>query len=299
MIFIYIHCVRHDDTQKFCSETLCTESVTNFLNDNFITWIGNVSNPDAYQLSHTLGVTTFPFISVLAPHARQLAVVFRHTGLLSSDALIAAMVHMMDQHQSVIQQIKQKTQSDNLSRQLIQQQDREYKEALERDRKQLQYQREEEKKAAEEKEKKRKERDEQLKLVAKIEAEKKAKEDERTKKRESLPPEPPSSNASASVCIRLPNGTKVNRRFLQDTKMKVIFDFIESNDLSSNGEEIGRYQIVSNYPRRVHSNPDVDLKSLGLGRQCLLFVEEVLDEEKNNVAKNDDLSTDALGNQNE
>jgi len=43
--------------------------------------------------------------------------------------------------------------------------------------------------------------------------------------------EPDAGPDVASVCIRLPDGTKVKRRFLMSTSLKVIFDYVDSHEL--------------------------------------------------------------------
>jgi hypothetical protein len=55
----------HEDTQKFCQQTFCTQSFSSFADQNMITWIGKVWDPEAYGLSIQYKVTAFPYCALL------------------------------------------------------------------------------------------------------------------------------------------------------------------------------------------------------------------------------------------
>jgi hypothetical protein len=73
-----------------------------------------------------------------------------------------------------------------------------------------------------------------------------------------------------------------------------VFNWIESNPSSivqtaaeslsirrMRGGEVltpGKHQVVSNFPRAIHSDPDALLSSARLGKQAVLFVEEIIDD---------------------
>ncbi len=50
------------------------------------------------------------------------------------------------------------------------------------------------------------------------------------------------------------------------------------------GVPIGKYQVVTNIPRRVFEDASVSLKEAGLGRQVVLFVQEVDHPNESNFA---------------
>ena len=47
-----------------------------------------------------------------------------------------------------------------------------------------------------------------------------------------------------------------------------------------NGEELGVYQLVTGMPRQVMGDRNVDLKSTGLGRNVLLIVEKITEDDQ-------------------
>lgn len=64
-LLVYIHSPMHEDTPRFCHQVLCTQSFTQFANENFVCWSGRVWDPEAYDLSHQLRASSFPFVALL------------------------------------------------------------------------------------------------------------------------------------------------------------------------------------------------------------------------------------------
>ena len=64
-LLIYIHSPMHEDTPRFCHQVMCTQSFAQFANENFVCWSGRVWDPEAYDLSHQLRASSFPFVALL------------------------------------------------------------------------------------------------------------------------------------------------------------------------------------------------------------------------------------------
>ncbi|KAJ4946475.1 hypothetical protein JOQ06_024142 [Pogonophryne albipinna] len=106
-------------------------------------------------------------------------------------------------------------------------------------------------------------------------------EEEKERKSECLPPEPlPDDPESVKIVFKLPNDTRVERRFLFGQSLTVIYDF-----LFSLKESPEKFQIITNFPRRVlpclpteeQPNPPT-LKEAGLSRSEVLFVQDLTDD---------------------
>lgn len=70
-------------------------------------------------------------------------------------------------------------------------------------------------------------------------------------KNAALPPQPQAGDPeSISIIIRMPDGSRYNRRFRKGDQLKVLFDFV---DVESNGQIVkpASYQLVVPYPRKV------------------------------------------------
>ena len=98
-------------------------------------------------------------------------------------------------------------------------------------------------------------------------------------KEASLPPEP-TGNAEGpivSCLIRMPDGTRASRSFLQSQGAQVLFDFADAR--GGGGLPPGTYQLVMQFPRRVITAELAQAKSLaevGLNsQQEVLLLERV------------------------
>ncbi|GMN68695.1 hypothetical protein TIFTF001_037751 [Ficus carica] len=92
-------------------------------------------------------------------------------------------------------------------------------------------------------------------------------------KKASLPSEPASDDQNAvTLLVRMPNGSRLGRRFLKSDKLQILFDFIDING----AVKPGTYRVVRSYPRRAFKVDDglLTLSELGLtNKQEALFLE--------------------------
>ncbi|MEE6479872.1 hypothetical protein FKM82_012395 [Ascaphus truei] len=106
-------------------------------------------------------------------------------------------------------------------------------------------------------------------------------QEEKERKSECLPAEPlPDHPDGVKIIFKMPNDTRVERRFLFTQSLLVIHDF-----LFSLKETPEKFQIVANFPRRVLPCLPSDevpvpptLQEAGFGRSQLLFVQDLTDE---------------------
>ena len=93
-------------------------------------------------------------------------------------------------------------------------------------------------------------------------------------KKRRLPVEPAADDADAlALVIRLPSGTRLKRRFSRADAMGSVFDFV---DVEGDSElTAGKYQLVTNFPRKVFELGVVaSLSELFSSKQEALFVEQ-------------------------
>lgn len=289
LLFLYLHCAAHDDTEEFVRTGLCVESTCNFLRENFVSWMGTTKHADAYRLCQTFNVLSFPYIAVLAPQGsgNSVAVVFRHTGVLTSDALIRELLQRMEMHSQVTQTINATKSAEEEQREqarsLREQQDAEYEESLLMDQG-LREAAEREERETEEllrisRETEAAAEAERQRQAALEEERRAAAEAERVALSASLPPEPESTvDGVVTLALRLPNAKKVARRFVDTQTLGTVRQYLASlEEMEPYGDQ---YQILSNFPRRVHADPDATLASLKLGKQIQLIVESTQEDEE-------------------
>ncbi|KAH9317062.1 hypothetical protein KI387_018831, partial [Taxus chinensis] len=71
LLFVYLHSPEHPNTSGFCQDTLCSDVVVDFVNQNFVSWGGNVRASEGFKMSNSLKASTFPFCAVVMPATNQ------------------------------------------------------------------------------------------------------------------------------------------------------------------------------------------------------------------------------------
>jgi FAS-associated factor 2 len=64
-LFVYLHSSQHTNTPSFCRNTLSSETVISFVNENFVAWGGDVRSSEGFQLSNSFKATTYPFCAIV------------------------------------------------------------------------------------------------------------------------------------------------------------------------------------------------------------------------------------------
>jgi hypothetical protein len=177
-----------------------------------------------------------------------------------------------------------------LNRQLVQEQDMEYQQALRADSELAERkarEKQEEEKGLQEIEKQKKLKSQELEAEAKKEERRRQR---RQLKLERVGPEPEVGVEVITVRVRLPNGDKVQRKFLKKDQLLKVFHWIEGQELKGiegfalelppGVDEVGAgkyYYVVTTHPRNVYDDGAVNLATLG-GGGVMLIVEEAQDE---------------------
>jgi hypothetical protein len=71
-----------------------------------------------------------------------------------------------------------------------------------------------------------------------------------------------------------------------------VYDFIDTHEQWPEEARPARYQLFTNMPKQVFSNRAADLRSSGLGRKALLYVEEVEDAHSESAMVDEDEGTE-------
>jgi len=83
---------------------------------------------------------------------------------------------------------------------------------------------------------------------------------------ETMEPEPPKGADISELVIRLPDGSRLERRFNKNTKLEVVYSFLKSKGISGK-------KLVSNYPRKEYSETSLTLEQAGLFPGIALIVQ--------------------------
>lgn len=273
-LLVYLHGEDHQDSDEFCRNTLCTTEVTQFVNSRMLFWACSTNKPEGFRVSQALRENTYPFLAMIMLKDRRMTVVGRLEGLIQPQDLINQLTFIMEANQTYLVSERLEREERNQTQVLRQQQDEAYLQSLRADQ-------EKERKRREKQEQKRREEEEvQLRLQAE-ERKKRNLQEEKERRSECLPAEPESDHPdSLKIIFKMPNDTRVERRFLFTQSLSVIHDF-----LFSLKEAPEHFQIVANFPRRVlpclptEEGPvPPTLQEAGLSRSQLLFVQDLTDE---------------------
>lgn len=206
---------RITETTHFCRNTLSNEAVIEYINRNMILWGADIASPEGYRVSHSINARTHPYLVMVVLRDNKMTIVARMEGDCTADELLSRMRRVVSENDRWLNAAR----NDRLERELTQtlraQQDSAFEESL---------------KADQEKERKRKkEREEQEKIEREIreleETEIRRKELKERLKLElvnSVPSEPSESDEHAiNIVFKLPNGLRINRRFLKSSSLRV------------------------------------------------------------------------------
>ncbi|XP_062995133.1 FAS-associated factor 1 [Elgaria multicarinata webbii] len=274
LLAVYLH---HDEsvlTNVFCSQMLCAESIVSYLSQNFITWAWDMTKEA--NRARFLTMCTRHFGSVVAQTIRtqktdQFPLFLIIMGKRSSNEvlnviqgnttvdelmmrLMAAMEIFSAQQQEDIKDEDEREARENVKRE----QDEAYRISLEADRA------------------KREAQEREIAEQFRLEQIKKEQEEEREAIRlsleQALPPEPKeeSTESLSKLRIRTPSGEFFERRFLANSKLQVVFDFV-----ASKGYPWEEFKLLGTFPRRDVSqlDPNKSLLELKLYPQETLFLE--------------------------
>ncbi|KAJ3214026.1 hypothetical protein HDU67_002170 [Dinochytrium kinnereticum] len=267
-LLVYLQSSDHDDTPSFNRNTLTSERLINFIHEsNILLWAGDIKEAETFLVSNVLLATRYPFLALIAPQGSRMVVIDRLEGPSSPEELIAAVSHHVNRFDTNLHAIRADRERQDQARSIREQQDQAYQASLRADQ-------EKERKAQEERERIRKEKEEvelqQRERENKIDAKKRRKEELRM----NLAPEPPLTvKEVAKISLRLPSGERVIRRFLADEKLEILYNFIESLDLSPLSIEAD-IVAVNTYPRKVLLDLSQTLREAGLYPNASLIVEE-------------------------
>uniref|UniRef100_A0A8C9W9P8 FAS-associated factor 2 n=1 Tax=Scleropages formosus TaxID=113540 RepID=A0A8C9W9P8_SCLFO len=257
-----------------CSNTLCSEEVVNFINGRMLLWACSSNKPEGYRVSQALRENTYPFLAMIMLKDRKMTVVGRLEGVIQPEDLINQLTFIMEANQTYLMSERLEREERNQTQVLRQQQDEAYMASLRADQ-------EKDRKKREEQEQRRHQEEMARQSILAEERRRRTLQEEKERKSECLPQEPAVDDPdSVKIVFKLPNDSRVERRFLFTQSLTVIHDF-----LFSLKETPEKFQIVTNFPRRVlpclpteeQPNPPT-LQEAGLSRSEVLFVQDLTDD---------------------
>ena len=87
-LLVYLHSEDHQDTDRFCSEVLGSQTVIQQIQDlNIMFWTCSVRRMEGYKVSQALRENSYPFLALIVLRQHRMVVVARQEGMVRPDSL--------------------------------------------------------------------------------------------------------------------------------------------------------------------------------------------------------------------
>lgn len=239
-LVVYLHSKDHQDTDRFCRQTLSNPDVINYINENCIMWACSVDTKEGYQASLSLRENSYPFLALVALCNYKMTIVGRIEGYHGPEETLRRIQAIMNDNEAFLVVARADRQERNFTQALRQEQDEAYQESLRADR-EKEERRRREKLLEEERLKEQREADE---------AEKRRQEELIRRKADAVnhvPQEPsPDEPGLCRILVRLPKGQKLERRFRRsEHTLKDLYYFILAHPESPHN-----FEMATSFPKR-------------------------------------------------
>ncbi|KAK7068484.1 FAS-associated factor 2 [Halocaridina rubra] len=270
-LLVYLHCADHQDTPEFCRKTLSDASLVEYINSTMVFWGCSVTTAEGYRVSQALRENAYPFLALIVLRDGRMTVVGRLEGPSLPEKLKPQLQNLVRDNEAHLVVARAERQERELTAALRLQQDEDYQESLRAD------QEKERKRQLEREEVERKELEEKQKF----EEQQRQKDNIRRLKVElvdRIPQEPDEgSEGVVHIVVKLPQGTRLERRFLNSHSLSSLYYYIFCHPDSPD-----RFQVTTNFPRQVvpceptEANPEPPtFKEFNLPPRSMLFVSDL------------------------
>lgn len=270
-LLIYLHGDDHQDTPNFCRDVLSYQPLVDLINGNMLFWACSVNYSEGYRVSQALRENTYPFLAMIVLRDHRMTVVGRLEGLMEPDTVIVRLQQIMADNEAALITARMDRDERSLTQSLRQQQDEAYQASLladqEKERRRLE-------------EVRRQQEEQQRQREQALQEQQKKEEIQRMKLElvDQIPEEPPDSDpGSIHLVIKLPTGTRLERRFRRSQSLKYLYFYVFCQADAPNS-----FEIITNFPRRTlpceptRECPEPpSFAELGLGKTETVFVHDL------------------------
>jgi len=279
LLVVYLHSDNSRYAQSFCSEVLGNEFVRTMLDDSFLVWGGDVARMEPHRVAQFIRARQYPFLGVLLPASVDEArVIGARQGQVEVDAIVALLTQCLEEMESHRAQITAHREQQIEDRNLREDQDREYQEALEVDRKRQEEQRRQDE---ERREQERREAEQRQKEEEELQALEKRKEElaaKRQKHAAALDALGEAPEATSRLALRLPTGQRMQRKFLPTATLRDVYDWADCVGFMQENKEKDlvipeRFTLKTSFPSAELNEMERTVEELKLAGSNILLAE--------------------------
>jgi len=285
-LIVYLHSPNHQDTNRFCRQTLCSPQFTEFLEDKVLFGCSIESN-EGYRVSQAVRVNAYPLLAVIVLRQNRMMIVGRAEGYVDADDLVRRFSAVVADNEAFVVAARADRAERDMNQAIREEQDAAFQETLRQDRG-----KDRQKRVAEE---------EKRRVEAQAAAALRSAQDRQDKIRRAkvdlaseVPVEPDASSPDAArIVIKLPGGQRLERRFGRNSHtLKHLFLYVFCHPDSPDD-----FDITTNFPRKVlpckpndffqsigiegedaeegTDSSDMSLAEAGIGKSEMLFVNDL------------------------
>lgn len=286
MLLVYLLHPTHEATVPFCANVLCSPALCEFAAEALVVWVGSLDPEDSCLpptqaqeispelISLRLGVQEHPLLAVAGrlpgQRAPALLEVMQGARFTDSDEVLQRLFQLQETYGALLLQQAEAERQVAQARRLVDEQDRAYAESLQRDREREREERRQEEARRQEEERLRREQEER-------ECQERLRREELEARARALPPEPAPTDPAgvALVAVRMPDGSRLQRRFRRAEPLQLLFDWLGGSGHAA--LPATPFSLVSSFPRR-EFRPDTPeaaqtLEQVGLVPQAMLYLQ--------------------------
>eukprot|EP01090_Pellita_catalonica_P010261 TRINITY_DN21718_c0_g1_i1.p1 TRINITY_DN21718_c0_g1~~TRINITY_DN21718_c0_g1_i1.p1 ORF type:complete len:397 (+),score=70.97 TRINITY_DN21718_c0_g1_i1:175-1191(+) len=269
MLFVYLHSEDHSETDFFCSNTLTNPLFCAFINNSFVVWGGDLADPHPSQLGLALRAKGYPFIACVGvtPDGN-MRKYFQREGFETVQNIVTPLQYILTESDSISQERMNAIQDERLLRK---KQDEEYALELIKERERVEnearkvVERAKEEQQQKERDKKRKQQTQRQRALFAAKTLRVADSFEKHKDQAGF----------VELCIRLPTGKKITRKFWPDETVSLLYDFVDTEIAKETAEnqnteptyQVMKYSLLSNWPTRTFDIRSQTLQESGLAAE--------------------------------
>eukprot|EP01095_Lingulamoeba_sp_RSL-Kostka_P017666 TRINITY_DN9339_c0_g2_i1.p1 TRINITY_DN9339_c0_g2~~TRINITY_DN9339_c0_g2_i1.p1 ORF type:complete len:358 (-),score=114.29 TRINITY_DN9339_c0_g2_i1:115-1188(-) len=282
-LIVYVHSGDHENTPNFCEGILFTEIIQNYVDENYVLWIADITTKEGAVINKRLKVSTYPYIGIIHVNDNGQVMLRTHRAgddimSMTVDDFMTWLLNFHENNQHLIDLQRSEREQREQDRLIMEEQDLAFQQALEADKEKerlrnLEKEEEEKKRIeAEELEKQLREKEllEQQKLIE-LEKQQQLKLQKRQLIKDNLPEEPNKNEENViTIAIRLIDGSRVKRNFNKLSPVQDIYNFVDS---SQEILEIDSYDLVA-YPNRPVTDKESTIDENQIKSNDLLQISE-------------------------
>lgn len=217
-LLVLLHAENRPESIAFCRDTLGNPAVIEYINRNMILWGCDIATPEGFRVSHTIGSRNHPNVVVICLRNNKMVVVGRSEGNCNAEELLRRLRSVVQENEIYLIQTRADRLERSVNQSIRQQQDAAYEQSLRED--QEKERRKQEERDAIRRAEEEREREKLVELQRKVDL-----ENMKLELASSVPSEPaPDATDIVNLVFKLPDGKRLERRFLSNHHLEVSYD---------------------------------------------------------------------------